>query len=132
MKNPILVLILALSSVSAFADSYTCTIEYGSYDDFGTQFEANVTARKISLTDTRFGTIAGKIDANYKPRAQNAGSIRFNADVDSGAGSGTGCDSAKIMLNSAMTNGNEGRLTIAYDCDSDGNGPIFMNYHCKK
>lgn len=133
MKKSILVLAMSLSSAPVFAaDLYQCFLAPGSYNDFGDTFIAAVTARTIKLSEFKtdaVSSVKGKLDKTYTPRPQNAGSIRFLADVET-YGGGTGCDHGEVILNKSMANGGNGRLTIVYDCDSDGTGPIFYRYNC--
>jgi hypothetical protein len=133
MTKSMLVLALALVSATAFADTFDCRILPKSYNDFGDSFTAVLGSRTIRLTNLQtedIKSVSGQIDRTYRPRAQNKGSLRYNVAVDA-PGGGTGCDHAQIYLNSAMASGGDGRLTIAFECDADGTGPLFESYACR-
>lgn len=132
MKKLVLLSLASLLSVSAFAaDSFKCYRTANSYPDFGDHFTAVLSARTIRLVGVPEMRVSGTIDPKYRPRPQNAGSLRYLVNVYS-PGSGTGCDRAQIMLNKAMASGRNGLLTIAYDCDSDGTGPLFYKFSCQR
>ena len=129
MKNLAVLIFASFISVSAFAGTYTCTTTNNDTEDFGDTFKVVVQNPNIHLEATTQGDVNGTLDRTYKPHAQNAGSVRYNGAVDNGNGSG--CDAAQLMLNKAMATGKAGTLTISYDCDSDGTGPVFIVYDCK-
>ncbi len=132
MKKLVLLSLVSLMSVSSFAaDSFKCYRTAKSYPDFGDHFTAVLSSRTIRLVGIRDIRVSGTLDPKYRPRPQNAGSLRYLARVDS-QGSGTGCDHAQIMLNKSMASGRNGLLTIAYDCDSDGTGPLFYVFSCQR
>lgn len=137
MKKSGLVLALLLSSTTVFAsDVYDCTVSPQSYTDFGSAFTVTLGSHSIRISNfdgkgTDVKKISGEIDRNYHPRSQNKGSLRYNTVVSGGAYA-TGCDEAEVYLNPAMASGRNGRLTIAYDCDSDGSGPLFEVYVCRR
>lgn len=130
MKKTILILASAFMTASAFAGAeYGCYLAKNRDSDFGDRFTATVTAKTIRLVGTDQGTVIGKIDRDYRPRAKNEGSVRYSAAVV-GGGSGNGCREAQVILNQAMARGENGLLVIAYDCDSDGSGPKFETFSC--
>jgi hypothetical protein len=131
MKKTILVLAMAVMAGSAYAGTYRCTVTPRSFSDFGDHFNAVVTSRALKLVGVKDMRISGKIDRNYHPRAKNAGSVRYHMSIE-GAGTGSGCDEANIVLNRSMANGGDGLLTILFDCDSDGSGPMFETFACQK
>ena len=135
MTKLLFVFSLALISASSYADVFQC-VGANNTVDFGNRFTVVRGARSMKITDfdensTDVKKIAGPIDRNYHPRPQNRGSLRYRVSVTSNS-SGTGCDEAQVYLNAAMASGGNGRLTIAYDCDSDGSGPLFETYSCRK
>ena len=136
MKRSMFVLALMLSSTAFANDVYDCTVSPQSFTDFGSAFTVSLGSHTIRISgfdgkSTDVKKISGEIDRNYHPRPQNRGSLRYKTVV-SGGSFGSGCGEADVYLNPTMASGRNGRLTIAYDCDSDGSGPLFEVFDCRR
>lgn len=118
--------ILSLLTFAAQAGSFSC-VQIG--DSTNSKFSVVTNGEKLVITtnenlDQLMPTQTLTVDRTYKPRAKNAGSLRYNGEGDFG--------SFELVIDAKMASDKSGRMSLKSYADSDGGAPAFLYFACNR